>query len=63
MRFAAHSSVHVKSTCQSRLQPDVVCRDMLMEEVNALHERFENPRTRRTYRSGGKGFDVSSLMY
>ena len=34
------------------------CRDVLMEEVNALHERFENPRTRRTYRSGGKGYDV-----
>ncbi len=31
-----------------------------MEEVNALHEKFENPRTRRTYRSGQKGFDVSA---
>ena len=40
-----------------------VCRDVLMEEVNALHEKFENPCTRRTYRSGGKGFDVSASCW
>ena len=40
-----------------------VCRDVLMEEVNALHEKFENPRTRRTYCSGGKGFDVSASCW
>ena len=33
-----------------------------MEEVNALHAEFENPRTRRTYRSGSKGYDVRSTM-
>lgn len=31
-----------------------------MEEVNLLHEKFENQGTKRTYRSGSQAYDVNS---
>ncbi len=58
MSHAACSGTHIQVRKAAKARD--ACRDVLMEEVNALHEKFENPRTRRTYRSGGKGFDVSS---
>lgn len=31
-----------------------------MEEINVLHEKFENQGTKRTYRSGSQAYDVTS---
>lgn len=35
-------------------------REDLMEEINVLHEKFENQGTKRTYRSGSQAYDVTS---